>query len=154
MEQSPSWEANWLNLQLIKKFPAFYGTPKFITLITSARHLSLSWTNYPVPTTPSHFLKIHLNIILPSTSWSPQWSLSSGFPTKTLCTPLPSSICATCPAHLILLDFITRTILGEGYRDLQEWSAAGKVQEWNCRTRTESSTSKCGNNKYCGIHIW
>jgi hypothetical protein len=40
---------------------------------------------HPVPTTPSHFLKIHLNIILPSTSWSPQWSLSSGFPTKTLC---------------------------------------------------------------------
>ena len=29
---------------------------------------------HPVPTTPSHFLKIHLNIILPSTSWSPQWS--------------------------------------------------------------------------------
>ena len=30
---------------------------------------------HPVPTTLSHFLKIHLNIILPSTSWSPQWSL-------------------------------------------------------------------------------
>ena len=28
--------------QLVKKFPAFYGTPRFITAFTSARHLSLS----------------------------------------------------------------------------------------------------------------
>ena len=35
---------------------------------------------HPVPTTPSHFLKIHLNIILPSTYWAPQWSLSLMFP--------------------------------------------------------------------------
>jgi hypothetical protein len=31
-------------------------------------------------------------------------------------SPLP--IRATCPTHLILLDFITRTILGEQYRSL------------------------------------
>ena len=68
---------------------------------------------HPVPTTPSHFLKIHLNIIVPSTSSSPQWSLSPRFPYQNLVHTLPSSIHATCPAHLILLDFITRTTLGE-----------------------------------------
>ena len=29
-------------LQLVKKFPLFYGTRMFITAFTSARHLSLS----------------------------------------------------------------------------------------------------------------
>jgi hypothetical protein len=29
-------------LQLVKKFPAFYGTQRFITAFTNARHLSLS----------------------------------------------------------------------------------------------------------------
>jgi len=42
----------------------------------------------------------------------------SVFPTNILRTPLSCSICATCPAHLIRLDFITRTILGEEYRSL------------------------------------
>jgi len=46
-------------LQLVQKFPAFYGTRRFITAFTSARHLSLSRSSpYPPPT--SHFLKIHL----------------------------------------------------------------------------------------------
>ena len=39
---------------------------------------------HPVPTTPSHVLEIHLNIILPSTSWSPQWSLFLRFPHQNL----------------------------------------------------------------------
>ena len=34
MDQSPSWEAN--RFQLVKKFPAFYGTWRFITAVTSA----------------------------------------------------------------------------------------------------------------------
>ena len=61
---------NLTGFQLVKNFPAFYGTRRFITAVTSARHLSLSWASL-IHSTP-HFLKTHLNIILPSTLGSPQ----------------------------------------------------------------------------------
>ena len=68
-------------LQLVKKFPAFHGTRRFITALTSVRHLFLSWASSIRGHTPtSHFLKIHLNIILPSTPRSPQWPLTLSFP--------------------------------------------------------------------------
>jgi hypothetical protein len=71
---------------------------------------------HPVPTTPSNFLNIHLNIILPSTSGSPQRHLSLRFPHQHPVHPSFLPIRATCPAHLILLDLTTRTILGKEYR--------------------------------------
>jgi len=40
MDQSPSEKLT--GFQLVKKFPAFYGTRKFITAVTSAHYLSLS----------------------------------------------------------------------------------------------------------------
>ena len=104
-------------LQLVKKFPAFHGTWRFITALTSVRHLSLSWASpiqsiYPHPTSwrPVLILSTHLHLGLPSGLFP------SGFPTTTLYTPLSSPIRATCSAHFILLDFITRTILGEEYK--------------------------------------
>jgi hypothetical protein len=35
--------------QLVKKFPTFYGTRRFITAVTSAHHLSLCWAAWSSP---------------------------------------------------------------------------------------------------------
>ena len=77
-------------LQLVKKFPAFHITRRFITTLTSVRHLSLSWASpiqsiYPHPTSWRSILilSIHLRLGLPI------GLLPSGFPTKTLYMPSP-----------------------------------------------------------------
>jgi hypothetical protein len=59
--------------QLIKKFPAFHGTRRFITALTSVRHLSLSCASsiqsiypHPISWRSVLILSTHLPLVLPS----------------------------------------------------------------------------------------
>ena len=99
-EQSPSCKANRFSVsqeipRILCSLKVHYRSHMCLLPIPILSQLE------PVHNTTSHFLKIHLTIILPPKP----------------CIRL-SSISATCPAHLILLDFITRKILGEEYRSL------------------------------------
>jgi len=60
--------------QLIKKFPTFYGTHKFITLFTRACLWSLSWARW-IQSTPSHHISLRSILML---SFHPGLGLPSG----------------------------------------------------------------------------
>ena len=89
--------------QLVKKFPAFYGTRMLITAVQVPGTCPYPEPVQSSPRRQSYFLKIHLNIVLSSTPMSPKSSLSSGFPHQ---NPLRTSLLShTCymPHQLVLL---------------------------------------------------
>jgi hypothetical protein len=62
---------------------------------------------------------------------SPQWSLSLRFPHQNTIHASLLPIRATCLAHLILLDFITRTILTVYEIFLKKYCGAGQTTDDN-----------------------
>jgi hypothetical protein len=88
--------------QLVKKFPTFYGTRKFITAFTSACHLSLSWarSSQSTPLDPTSWRSI---LILSShlTPESSQWSRSLRFSHQNPVykSPLPYTLYMPRPSH-------------------------------------------------------
>ena len=91
--------------QLLKKFPAFYGTRRFITAVTSASDLSLSWASsiQSIPPHPNSWryiliLSSHLCLV-PRVVSFPQVSPSK--PCIRLSSP--HTLYMPSPSHCILL---------------------------------------------------
>jgi hypothetical protein len=108
MQHGPSWEANRFSVNQeipcilcnLKVHYSIHKRPPPVPILSQLDpvHIPISYYLHP---------KSHLCLNLPSDLFS------SRFHTKTLYTPLFSPISATCLAHVILLDFITGTILGD-----------------------------------------
>ena len=99
MEQSPSWEADRFSAS--QEIPHILWKLKVHYRIHKCPPVPILSQLDPVHTSSSHFLKIHLNIILPSTSGSPIWSLSLRFPHQNpvYTSPIPHIHYMPCPSQ-------------------------------------------------------
>jgi len=114
MEHNPPSEANRFEnsheiLHISRNPTVHYIIPKCPPPVSNLSQLD------PVHTTTSYFLKIHLNIILPSTSVCPHWCLSPTFPHPVHAAPIRHTRYMPPPLHFILHNRITRKIFVEEY---------------------------------------
>ena len=122
MEQSPSREANRFSNS--QEIPRILGNPKVHHCIHKCPPpVPILSQLDPVHIPTSYFLKIHLNIILPSKSGSHKWFPSLRFPHQhsVYASPLPHTCYTPRPSHSSRI--YTRIIFGEEYRSLTTvWS--------------------------------
>ena len=103
-------------LQVVKKLPTLYGTWRFITILTTACHLFVSWIVWIQSSLPIlFFFKIHFNIILPYAC------VVQGFLTEVILNYFsnPHMLCALS----IILSSIWSTVIinGEEYEPLNSF---------------------------------
>jgi hypothetical protein len=92
-------------------------TRRFITSLTRAHHRSLSWGTW-IHSTPLKPISLQ-SILIPSSHLRlghPSGLFPTGFPTESLYTSFSSTMRATYPAHVILLDLICLMIFGNEYK--------------------------------------
>jgi len=100
MEHSPFWEAN--RSAASQEIPRILWNPKVHYCIQKCPPpVPILSQLDPVHTPTSHFLKIHLNIILPSTPGSSNWPLPLRFPHSNplYASPLPHTRHISHPSH-------------------------------------------------------
>ena len=115
-EQYPSWEAVFVTCTetpiILRYTKIHYQFQRVLSMILSWARWVQFMLAFPVSLRLMLIFSSHVGLVCAS------GLLPLGFPIKTPHTPLLFHILATWPSHLIILDFITRTIMGEKYRSL------------------------------------